>query len=178
MIHRIALFLVFLSLAASAQAGGMVRFLEVVDGRTLLIERNGTQEKVQLAGIEIVDEVQARALLNWTLTKSWVMIEPHGNAFYVYRSPDALFLNRELVLRGFARATRTDIEPQPTAMVTYLGVVHPTDPPKARAKKSSATTSRGRTSSGTRSRSSAKPSRSSRATPSRSQTQSESPSPD
>ncbi|HEX2834656.1 MAG TPA: hypothetical protein VHW00_16710 [Thermoanaerobaculia bacterium] len=160
MVHRIALLLLLLCLAARAEAG-MVRFVEVIDGRTIVIERNGAREQVKLAGVEIVDEVQARALLNWTLTNSWLMLEPHGDAFYAYRSPDALFLNRELVLRGFARATRTDIEPQPNAMVTYLGVVHPTDAPKVKVKKSSGSNARGRTGSGTRPRSSTKPSRSS-----------------
>jgi len=136
----------------------MARVIEVIDGKTLLVERDGTRERVRLAGIDVVNDVHAKALLEWTLANSWVMLEARGEAFDVYRSPDALFVNRELVQRGFARATRADINPKPTAMVTYLGVVQPMDSQKAdtkssEPKKASAPTSK--TSSGTRRRSSA-----------------------
>jgi hypothetical protein len=43
--------------------------------------------------------------------------------YFVYRSPDALFVNRELVLRGFARATLPEVEPAQHVIVTYLGTM-------------------------------------------------------
>lgn len=162
MIHRIVLFLVLLCLAVSAEAR-MVRVIEVIDGRTLIVESKGVRETIKLAGIEVIDEWQARALLNWTLANSWVMLEQQGGAYDIYRSPDALFINRELVLRGFARATRTGIEPPPTTMVTYLGIGAPAEGAKKKERKISATARR--TDSGTRRRSSGRSSRSSPAKP-------------
>lgn len=146
----------------------MVRVIEVADGRTLVVDRNGQRESLRLAGIEITNEVHARALLQWTLANAWVMVEARGDGFFVYRSPDALFVNRELVQRGFARATRTDVDPQPAAMVTYLGVVQPMNPLPEEKATSRRKTSRGasasapaKTRSGTSRRSSRSPSRSS-----------------
>jgi hypothetical protein len=103
---------------------GMVRVIGVVDGRTLIVERRGVAEKVQLAGIALTDDASAQVLMKWTLVSSWVMLEaqPDG-AHFVYRSPDALFVNRELVLRGFARATLPAIEPAQHVVVTYLGTL-------------------------------------------------------
>jgi endonuclease YncB( thermonuclease family) len=170
MAHRILLFLLLLCVALSAEAT-MVRVIEIVDGRTLLIERDGNRERIQLAGIEITNEVHARALLQWTIAGTWVMLEPHEKAFFVYRSPDALFVNRELVQRGFARALRTDIDPQPSAMVTYLGIVQPSDAKPAektaaRSSRSSRSATATQTSSGTRRRSPTSRSRSApKATP-------------
>lgn len=169
MAQRLFLILFFLCLALRAE-GLMVRVVEIVDGRTIVINRHGTRETIRLAGIEITNEVHARALLRWTLGTSWVMVEPRGDGHFVYRSPDALFINRELVARGFARATRTDIDPQPPAMVTYLGTVQPMDPlprdttsrrSSSRRGTASAPNGRGRTNSGTRRRSPARSSRSS-----------------
>jgi endonuclease YncB( thermonuclease family) len=156
MAHRIILFLLLLCLAVSAEAA-MVRVVEVTNGRTLVVEANGVRGTIQLSGIQITDEVQARALLQWTLVNSFAMIELRGDAFYVYRSPDGLFINRELVTRGFARATRPDVDPQPAAIVTYLGVLKPTTQQQVADKA----TGRGKTNSGTRRRSSTGRSRSS-----------------
>ena len=120
---RIFFFLVSLSLVVRLDAS-MVRVLGVTDGRTLVVERGGAQVTVQLAGIELIDDANARALMRWTLVSSWVMLDkqPDGG-FYVYRSPDALFVNRELVARGFARATLPTIEPVQHVVVTYLGTL-------------------------------------------------------
>ncbi|HEX7808275.1 MAG TPA: hypothetical protein VF608_06120, partial [Thermoanaerobaculia bacterium] len=70
MAHRIILFLLLLCLAVSAEAA-MVRVVEVTNGRTLVVEANGVRGTIQLSGIEITDEVQARALLQWTLANSF-----------------------------------------------------------------------------------------------------------
>jgi hypothetical protein len=119
----------------------MVRVVDVQDGRTLVIERNGSREPVRLAGLTIVDEARAVDLLRWTVVSFWVMLEPHAGGGYVaYRSPDALFINRELVLRGYARATAQGIEPERNLVVTYLGVIDP--PLSSTASQSRTDTSR------------------------------------
>lgn len=140
----------------------MVRVVAIEDGRTITIERNGARESVRLAGVEVSDDARARDLLRWTIGNAWVMVEPAGNAdFLVYRSPDALFLNRELVLRGYARATLANIAPELRAPSRYLGEFQPADPPRAKpavnAKKPP------RTGTGTSPRSSKPRSRRSRA---------------
>lgn len=120
-------------LALRAEAGEMVRVIEVRDGRTLLIDRNGTQAEVRLGGIEVLDERAARELLRWMTGNSWTMIEPATNGgFLAYRNPDALFLNRELVHRGYARATIAGIEPFERVPMLYLGVIDPGQRPPQR----------------------------------------------
>ncbi len=120
----------------------MVRVVDVRDAHTLVIERNGTRESVPLAGIAIVDEQRATELLRWNVVSTWVMIEPHASGGYlVFRSPDALFVNRELVLRGYARATAYGIEPDRNLAVTYLGTI---DPPSTRMPSNATSTSTGR----------------------------------
>jgi|GEM_PF-571074 len=117
---------IFLTLLTVVRAEcAMVRVAGIENGRTITIDREGTRVSVRLAGIAITDELRARELLQWTIGKSWVMLEAAGEEFLVYRSPDALFLNRELVLRGYARATMPGIEPETQLAVTYLGIVNP-----------------------------------------------------
>jgi len=144
-----------LSLSLSANAA-MVRVVSIDDARSIIIEHDGIREQIRLAGVDITDEKHAQDLLRWTLSSSWVMVEkqPDGGHF-VWRSPDALFINRELVLRGYARATAFGIEPQPTVIVTYLGEIDPPlIAPKARGSYS-----------GTDRRSTAPPSRRTRRSP-------------
>jgi hypothetical protein len=102
----------------------MVRVVGVADGQTLVIDRAGVSVNIKLAGITIIDDEGARSMLRWTVGSSWVMLDeqPDGGQF-VYRSPDALFINRELVARGFARATLQAIEPETHVVVTYLGTL-------------------------------------------------------
>ena len=140
-----------LTLAVSAQAR-MVRVVSVDDHRSLTIEHNGKREQIQLAGVEILDPRNAEQLLRWTIGSAWVMAEPHpGGGYLLFRSPDALFVNRELVVRGFARATTFGIEPESNLKVTYLGQV---EVPVSFAPRG--------TDSDTRPRSTASPSRRSR----------------
>jgi hypothetical protein len=142
--------LVFVLFALRAEAA-MVRVVSVEDGRTITVERNGSRERIRLAGVEITDETQARQLLRWT-AGDWVMLEAAGNGeFLVYRSPDALFLNRELVLRGFARATLDGITPELRPPSRYLGTY---DPPRTQTPQPRVSApSRRRTSSDTSRRS-------------------------
>jgi hypothetical protein len=134
---RIALFILSLCIATSIEAA-MVRVIAVEDGRTLVIEKTSAtaqpaRERIHLAGIALVDEPAARALLQWTLaSNAWVLVEEQpGGGHLVYRSPDAMFLNRELVLRGYARATLPGIEPESHVPVTYLGTYNPATLPTA-----------------------------------------------
>jgi endonuclease YncB( thermonuclease family) len=128
MINRIFFSLITLcvSICVSVRLeAAMVRVVGVVDGQTLVVEREGVATHVKLAGITITDDDGARSLMKWTLGSSWVMLEeqPDGGHF-VYRSPDALFINRELVARGFARATLPAIEPHSHVVITYLGTTY------------------------------------------------------
>lgn len=116
--------ILILTLALSANAA-MVRVVSIDNGRTITIDDHGTRTSVQLAGITITDELHAREMLRWTIGDAWVMLERAGDEVLVYRSPDALFINRELVVRGFARATLAGIEPEHRLDVTYLGEVNP-----------------------------------------------------
>jgi hypothetical protein len=123
MTYRIFFFLMTL-LAGLRLEASMVRVTGVVDGQTLVVEREGSPVSVKLAGIALTDGPGARVLLEWTLVSRWVMLEQQaGGGFFVYRSPDALFVNRELVARGFARATLPSIEPAQHVVVTYLGTL-------------------------------------------------------
>ena len=118
--------MVVLAVAALHANAAMVRVVAIQDGRTITIERGGMRETVRLAGVEISDEAKARELLRWTASDAWVMLEPaDGGAFLVYRSPDALLLNRELVVRGYARATLASLEPALRAPSRYLGEFNP-----------------------------------------------------
>ena len=137
----------------------MVRVTGVTDGQTLVVERGGVAVPVKLAGIQVVDHEGARSLLRWTIGSSWVMLEeqPDGGCF-VYRSPDALFLNRELVARGFARATLPAIEPPTHVVVTYLGTLYAPGPPPARTPATARNPTASGTGSARTSRSPARPS--------------------
>lgn len=148
--------------AAFAADAAMVRVVAVEDGRTIVVERNGARERVRLAGVNVIDDPRARELLRWTALDAWVMLEAAGRGeALVYRSPDALFLNRELVVRGFARATLPGIEPDLRAPARYLGDVN-LPPRSARTRTEVSDPPASRTGSDTSRRSKAPRSRSSR----------------
>jgi hypothetical protein len=127
MINRILFSLITLFAPICLEAA-MVRVVGVADAQTLVIDRAGVAVNIKLAGITVTDHEGARSLLRWTVGSSWVMLDeqPDGGHF-VYRSPDALFINRELVARGFARATLQAIEPETHVVVTYLGTMFAPD---------------------------------------------------
>lgn len=122
---RIVILALSLLAALPGRAAAMLRVAGIENGRTIVVEQHGRRTAVTLAGVAITDEAGAKALLEWTLASSWVLIEGRGAGALVYRSPDALFVNRELVVRGFARATLPGIEPPPNVSVTYLGTIDP-----------------------------------------------------
>jgi len=144
----------------------MARVLSIDDGRTLTVERNGVRERVRLAGVDVTDDARARDLLRWTAGDAWVMLEPApGGEFLVYRSPDALFINRELVLRGYARATAHGIEPDLRAPSRYLGTIDPPLRPAPAAKAPRVDARQDRSGSGASRRSAASPEQKARARP-------------
>jgi hypothetical protein len=99
----------------------MARVTAVSENATLIVEKDAKSVEVKLAGVEITDMLGARELLQWSVVRSWVMLEGTDAQAYVYRSPDAMFINRELVERGYARATLAGIEKPLTVPVTYHG---------------------------------------------------------
>jgi hypothetical protein len=80
-------------------ANPMARFAKVIDSRTIVVERIGGAEVVHLANVDVppADEQTARDYIREKLAGSYVLIE-NGN---VYRSPDALFINRELAYGAY-----------------------------------------------------------------------------
>ena len=154
MTQRFILTLTLISLISLAANAAMLRVVDIQDGHTIVVERDGKRESIALAGVEIVDEPRAHDLLRWTLADSWVMLEraPDGGTL-VYRSPDALFVNRELVLRGYARATLRDVSPERRLAITYLGQFDPPTAPRRVIEPES------RSGTGTDRRSRAQPSR-------------------
>jgi hypothetical protein len=81
----------------------MARFSKVINSRTIVVERIGGTEVVHLTNVDIPaqDEQAARDYLFEKLTGSYVYVE-NGN---VYRSPDALFINRELAYGAYASSS-------------------------------------------------------------------------
>jgi len=157
MTHRFFILALCLFTAFTADAA-MVRVTAIEDSRTITIDHNGTLQKIRLAGVEITDDPRALDLLRWTLDARWVMLERTSNGEHlVWRSPDALFVNRELVLRGYARATLAAVAPESTLVVTYLGEYNPI------AKRATPSATERRIYSGTRPRSPARRSRSAQA---------------
>ena len=140
----------------------MVRVVAIEDGRTITVDRAGTRARIPLAGVQITDDARARELLKWTALETWVMLEPaEGGEFLVYRSPDALLLNRELVVRGYARSTLAALDAQLRPPSRYLGEIDLPAPSKEKKQPRARVTETpgSRKSSGTSRRSTAPPSR-------------------
>ena len=151
---RVIVCLFVLCLSLRAEAGVvMARVVSVPSADRIIVEPN---REVRLAGIEVTDP-RATAVLRELLGTSWVMIEAAGDAAWVYRSPDAMLINRELVVRGLARATVANLVATQRTAMKYLGEsahvgaqqVRPAPQPQPQPKPK-VTGSRGRT--GSRSR--------------------------
>jgi hypothetical protein len=138
--NRIAILITLTFLATFPAAAEMVRFLRVVDGRTIVVDRRGMQVAVNLAGVSVepVDEDAARAYLAKLLTGSWLLVEGRDEAAEVYRSPDAFAVNAAMQQHGYSddRGTRE----------TYLGEADypakPTSTTRSPAPRKSRRTSR------------------------------------
>jgi len=100
----------------------MAHFARVIDSRTIVVERLGATEVVHLTNVNVPaeDEQAARAYLQETLAGTYVYVE-NGK---VYRSPDALFINRELAFGAYGA---------PTLKMRVLGEINPG--PRAPAKQ-------------------------------------------
>ena len=85
----------------------MVRFVRAVDGQTIVVDRNGTQVLVTLAGVQVAAEDQqaARTFLEHELTGSWLLVEGTDHVT-VYRSPDGAQVNQMMQQRGYAENAR------------------------------------------------------------------------
>ena len=82
----------------------MVRVVDVKDARTLIVDRGGVRSELRLGDVIIPPGEEAAAIefLRGKVVEHYVMVEAgiHGDA-YVYRSPDALFINGELLRRAY-----------------------------------------------------------------------------
>lgn len=121
---RFTFSLLFLLLTVREARGGMLRVVSIEDAQTIVVEAV-TPTRIRLAGIEIVDREAARLFLEWALGSAWVSGERRTDGYMVWRSPDGMFVNRELVLRGYARALSSELETQRNYSVTYLGQLNP-----------------------------------------------------
>lgn len=104
---------VFLFLGLSASAG-MVRVVEVIDGRTLVLDDNGRRTTITLGGVAFAGDeaAEAAAYLRRLVLRQWVLVETGG---FVYRSPDALLVNGEMARHPWRGVPR----------FVYLGIVDP-----------------------------------------------------
>ncbi|MEA2162341.1 MAG: hypothetical protein QOK37_468 [Thermoanaerobaculia bacterium] len=92
----------------------MARFVRVTDSRTIVVDHiGGREEVVHLANVSVPseDETAAREFIQQQLAGTFVYVE-NGN---VYRSPDAMFINRELAYGAYASSLK----------MHYLGVINP-----------------------------------------------------
>ena len=109
----------FLAFAIRSHAATMLHVIDVRDSQTIVVDNHGVAADVKLAQVLVApaDEANAVAWMRESLVNSWVMLEsaPNG-ATFVYRSPDALFVNGELTRRAY------DFR---GAQMTYLGEVNP-----------------------------------------------------
>jgi hypothetical protein len=111
----------------------MARFSKVIDSSTIVVERMGGTEVVRLANVNVAaeDEQAARDYLTEKLTGSYVYVE-NGN---VYRSPDALFINRELAYGAYASSSTKmrvfgEVNPGPRPQKSTAPVRAPLQMPK------------------------------------------------
>ena len=90
--------------ATALFAAPMVRVIDVKDARTLIVDRGGVRTEVRLGDVIIPPGEDAAAIefLRTKVVEHYVLVENgvHGGA-YVYRSPDALFINGELLRRAY-----------------------------------------------------------------------------
>jgi hypothetical protein len=120
----------------------MSHFVKVIDSRTIVVERIDATEVVHLTNVDVPaeDEQAARDYLEQKLTGAYVYVE-NGK---VYRSPDALYINRELAFGAYgAPSLRMHVlgeinpgpraqTPRPTQAREPMQVPRPLHPPPQR----------------------------------------------
>ena len=89
----------------------MVRVSRVIDSRTLALDGGTT---VTLRGVDVApaDEALAAEYLRSLVANNWVLVENGGD---VYRSPDGLYVNGQLITHAYLARSR----------MTYLGESDP-----------------------------------------------------
>lgn len=99
---RSFLTLVFCFFALPISAGINTRVARVVDSRTIVLEGGSV---VTLRGVDVppADEQAAAEYLRFLIGRAPVFVDPNGD---VYRSPDALFVNGELMMRAWEHSHR------------------------------------------------------------------------
>lgn len=99
--------LVFCLLALPVAAAPLVHVARVVDSRTIVLDGGNT---IALRGVDVppADEAMAVEYLRSLLNNAWVLVENGGD---VYRSPDALYVNGQMITHAYHGA----------AHMTYLG---------------------------------------------------------
>ncbi len=102
----------------------MARFVKAIDSHTIVVERVDATEVVHLTNVDIPaqDEQAAREYIQTMLEGTYVYVE-NGK---VYRSPDALFINRELAFGAYAA---------PTLKRRVLGEINPGPRPITKARE-------------------------------------------
>jgi hypothetical protein len=111
-------FILCVSIVVSTQslkaAVPMSKFVKVIDSRTIVVERIDATEVVHLTNVDVPaeDEQAARDYIEEKLTGSFVYAE-NGK---VYRSPDALYINRELAFGAYGA---------PSLKMHVLGYINP-----------------------------------------------------
>lgn len=121
---RFVLPLLFPLVAVPDVHAGMRRVVAVEDAQTIVVDA-ASPTRIRLAGIEVVDGEGARRFLEATLASAWVAGEKRADGYMIWRSPDGMFINRELVVRGYARGVSSELEPPRNYTVTYLGQLNP-----------------------------------------------------
>jgi hypothetical protein len=120
---RKAVFALFSLLISFPAFGAMFRVIAVRDSRTIVVAGfDGVQRLVVLRGVDIPRELEAEAFahLRRIVERSWVLVESNGD---VYRSPDVLFVNGEMIRRAWRTATdmtyhgELDLGPREPAVV-------------------------------------------------------------
>lgn len=115
----IAFFFVATLLASTPASASMIRAAGAADRQTILLEGGST---LRLRGVDLPpdEEPEAREYLQRLVAGLWIYVE-NGE---VYRSPDALFINGEMVRRAWKSGTK----------MTYLGESFPRPPSRTAAR--------------------------------------------
>lgn len=136
---------------APAATAAMSRVIAVKDSRTLIVAgSDGVQRAIVLRGVDIPPDSEAVAVahLRRIVERSWVYIENGGD---VYRSPDVLFVNGEMIRRAWRASGDIkylgELDLGPRSKGEAAGRKLPADPKLAAPPKRSTPASRGTTGS-------------------------------
>jgi hypothetical protein len=88
-------FALFVSFLVPSAKAAMVRVVDVVDARTIVVDEGGRRTSVVIDGVTLIEgeAAEATAYLRSLVSGKWVLVEAGGR---VYRAPDALSVNEEM----------------------------------------------------------------------------------